>query len=79
MPRHFFRDMGIMNQDRTPVRGPNDALTIPDFCETNRISVTTYFAIKKAGKGPTEMKVGKRRLISPDAMETWRRAREAEQ
>jgi hypothetical protein len=33
--------------------------------------------LKNAGKGPREMKVGKRVLITPEAEADWRREREA--
>jgi len=36
-----------------------------------------YFKLKTEGKGPTEMQVGRRRMISFEAAEQWRREREA--
>jgi hypothetical protein len=61
---------------RRPVRQPGDVHDIESFCAANRISVGTYFNLKKQGKGPREMRVGKRVLISPEAEADWRRARE---
>jgi hypothetical protein len=66
-------------QRKEYVREPNDMHTIESFCEANRISIGTYYALKKAGKGPRETRVSKRRvLISPEAEADWRREREAE-
>lgn len=61
------------------VREPGDMHTIESFCEANRISVGTYYALRKASKGPRETRVGKRRvLISPQAEQEWRHTHEAE-
>jgi len=57
-------------------RDPNDVHSVQSFCEANNISVSTYYALKRAGKGPREMKVNKRILISPEAEADWRRERE---
>ena len=59
-------------------RQPNDLHTIESFCQANKISVSTYYALKRDGRGPKEMVVNKRRLITPEAEAAWRRAREAE-
>jgi hypothetical protein len=63
---------------RPRLRQPNDVHNIESFCEANGISVSHYFVLKRNGKGPREMKVGKRILITPEAEAAWRRAREAE-
>lgn len=54
------------------------AYTIPQFCDAHGFSRAHFFNLKKAGKGPREMKVGARVLISREAAEQWRRDREAE-
>jgi hypothetical protein len=59
-------------------RQPNDVHSIESFCRSNGISITTFFALKRQGKGPREMKVGKRILITPEAERDWRRERESE-
>jgi hypothetical protein len=59
-------------------RGPNDVHSIESFCISNGISLTTYFALKREHKGPREMKVGKRILITPEAEAEWRRERESD-
>ena len=61
-----------------PPRGPlRAAYTISEFCRAHRISQSKYYALKNLGLGPVEMQVGRRRLISCEAAEAWRRAREA--
>jgi len=52
--------------------------TIPEFCERNLISRARYFTLKRAGKGPREIRVGLRTGITPEAEQDWRRAMEAE-
>ncbi len=54
------------------------AATIKEFCARNRISASTYFALKREGLGPREMLVGRAGVrISPEAEADWRRAMEA--
>ena len=65
-------------QKRSKHRKPGDAHTIPSFCESNAISESYYYALKRVGRGPKEIKLGNRVLISPEAEAAWRRAREAE-
>jgi predicted DNA-binding transcriptional regulator AlpA len=52
------------------------AYSVRQFCEAFGISETTYFKLKSKGKGPREMRLGKRILISLEAADAWRRARE---
>jgi hypothetical protein len=59
-------------------RQPDDVHSIASFCQSNGISITTYFVLKRQGKGPREMKVGKLVLITPEAEKDWRKAREAD-
>ena len=47
--------------------------TIAEFCERNRISHTTYFALRHQKKGPREMRVLGKVLITPEAEADWRR------
>ena len=61
-----------------PPRGPlRAAYSIEEFCKAHRISELKYYALKNLGLGPVEMQVGRRRLVSIEAAEAWRRAREA--
>ena len=50
--------------------------TIKEFCINNGIKPTTYFALKKEGRGPREMRVGGKVMISPEAEIDWRREME---
>ena len=53
--------------------------SIRDFCASNGFSRSTYYNLKREGKAPREMLVGERRVvISPEAEDEWRRAREAD-
>ena len=51
--------------------------TIPEFCESERISLAMYYVMKKEGWGPDEGYVGTRVIITPEAKQRWRREREA--
>jgi predicted DNA-binding transcriptional regulator AlpA len=55
---------------------PRLALSIPEFCEAHGISDAFYYKLKKQGKGPREMKVGARTLITFESAAEWRRTRE---
>jgi hypothetical protein len=59
-------------------RKPGDAHTIPSFCASNAISLAHYYKLKRQGKGPREIVLDKRVIISPEAEADWRREREAE-
>jgi hypothetical protein len=59
-------------------RKPGDVHTIPSFCESNAISESKYFALKRQGKGPREIVLDKRVIITPEAERDWRLEREAE-
>jgi hypothetical protein len=67
-----------MARKRKRSGNPSDLHTIEDFCERNRISEAMYFKLKRLGKAPREMKLGKKILITPEAETDWRREREAE-
>jgi hypothetical protein len=60
-----------------PPPAPRLALTIPEFCEAFRISDDFYYKLKRQEKGPREMRVGTRTLISLAAADEWRREQEA--
>jgi hypothetical protein len=63
-----------------PIRGPpmeRAAYSIDEFAEADGLSVAMYFKLRNLGLGPDEMRVGRRRLISFEAAERWRRQREA--
>jgi hypothetical protein len=55
------------------------AYSIGEFCRAFRISESFYRKLKRQKMGPVEMKVGARTLISMEAADVWRIAREKEQ
>ena len=67
--------------ERPPFCGPPvpaAAYSIREFCAAHRLSESMYFKLRNQGLGPDEMSVGSRRIISFEAAERWRRAREAQ-
>jgi hypothetical protein len=53
--------------------------TIPQFCSSEGISRAFYYELKKAGKGPREMRHADGCIrISPEARRDWRGERERE-
>ncbi|MDA9407438.1 hypothetical protein XH80_12080 [Bradyrhizobium sp. CCBAU 45384] len=52
------------------------ALTIREFCKAYPLSEAMYFKLRAAGGGPREMRVGRKVMISIEAADDWRRARE---
>jgi hypothetical protein len=66
-----------MNNARPNAIGKK-AHSIDEFCETHGpISRAFYYKLRAAGRGPVEMHVGTRRLISEEAAAEWRRQMEA--
>jgi hypothetical protein len=57
---------------------PGMVHNIPSFCKNNDISQTTYFSLKRKGRGPREIELDGRIIITPEAEADWRREREAE-
>jgi len=64
-------------RQRSRQRKPGDAHTILSFCESNAISESKYYDLKRK-KGPREIEIGGRVIITPEAELDWRREREAE-
>lgn len=56
-----------------------DVYDIKQFCQRNRISVSTYFNLQKTGAGPRVMRVGNRVLITKEAAAEWRKQLERAQ
>jgi predicted DNA-binding transcriptional regulator AlpA len=48
------------------------AYSIPEFCRLHGISKSTYYNLRKAKKGPREMEVLGRKLISEESGAAWR-------
>jgi hypothetical protein len=84
MPTALKRIMPPNKQSRPFVRThgrrrkSGDVHTIASFCASNAISESKYFDLKRRGKGPREIELNKRILITPEAEADWRRDREAE-
>ena len=49
----------------------SELLSINDFCKQAKICKATFYALKKQGKAPLSIKIGKRTLISRAAFEAW--------
>ena len=65
---------------RPRIRGPPVApacFTIKTFCLAHHLSEAMYFKERAEGRGPREMRVGRRVLISFERAERWRIEREA--
>lgn len=63
------------NQRKNPA--PRLSWTIYEFCSAVGISRSTYEKLKRQGRQPREMKIGKAVRISQSAAEQWVRALEA--
>jgi hypothetical protein len=66
--------------DANHIRGPPttddaDAYSVAEFCQRHRISVPLFYKLRD--QMPVTFKIGNRTLISREAAERWRRAREA--
>ena len=51
---------------------PPVAYTIAEFCHAHRISVALYYELKRSGRGPREIHLNSRRVISAEAAAEWR-------
>jgi hypothetical protein len=56
---------------------PRFAYSIEEFCALVDISVSMYGKMRREGLTPREMRMGRRVLISKEAMTAWRTEREA--
>jgi hypothetical protein len=64
--------------ERSRRRRPGGVHNIPSFCLYNDISESKYFSLKRQGRGPREIELDGRIIITPEAEADWRREREAE-
>ena len=48
------------------------AYSVTQFCAVHSISRAMFYVLRKQGKGPRTMKVGRRTLISKEAAREWR-------
>ena len=54
------------------------ALTVAQLCERNQISHVHFYELRKQGRAPRIMKLGRRTLITVQAEADWHKAMEAE-
>lgn len=54
-----------------------DAFTIAEFCRRHMLSRPTYNRLRASGRGPREIKLDQKVLITKEAAADWRREREA--
>lgn len=47
------------------------ALSVESFCEQYGISRSFFYKLRRQGKAPRTMTIGRRRLITPDAIAEW--------
>ncbi len=47
--------------------------TVEQFCADHQISRAFYYKLRKQGRGPAEIKLGARTMISPESAAAWRR------
>jgi len=76
-----LRASAIADAKAHPIRGPPTppaVFTVRSFCEAHHISESFYFKLKTQRRGPREMQVGARILITFESAADWRREREAE-
>lgn len=50
------------------------AVGIDAFCELHRICRSSFYNLLKAGKAPRLTRIGRRVLITPEALAEWREA-----
>jgi hypothetical protein len=59
-----------------PQENNSDVFDISTFCKSNKISRALFYVLQKTGNGPRIMKVGRRTLITPEAVAEWRKKME---
>ena len=50
---------------------PRVAYTVPEFCAAHRFSLSMYYKLREAGKGPRESHAGTKTLISVANAAAW--------
>ena len=53
-----------------------ETYTVDQFCDAHQISRVTFYRLRWANRGPREMRVGTRVLVSREAAAAWRSAME---
>ena len=57
-------------------RKPGDAHTILSFCQSNAISESLFHKLKRQGRGPREIELDGRVIITEEAERDWRSQQE---
>lgn len=57
--------------DRAP-DVPRVAYTVPEFCAAHRVSLSMYYKMRAAGKGPREGHAGTKVIITHESAANWR-------
>jgi hypothetical protein len=52
---------------------PPDMMSVADFCARHAISKSYFYKLRAQGMAPQSGLIGRKRLISADAAEAWRR------
>jgi hypothetical protein len=60
------------------VSGAKAAFSVAEFCAAYGISRDMFDDLRKSGRAPVIMKIGRRVLVSVQAAEDWRKRLEAE-
>jgi hypothetical protein len=66
----------MMTVSPNPLADDSTPYTVQEFCDRNRISITSYYKLRKRGQGPRELRVLSKVQISPEAERDWQSARE---
>lgn len=54
----------------------NQAINIKTFCKNFGISTSMFYKLRRQGKAPKSMLIGKRRLITTEAITEWQKQME---
>jgi hypothetical protein len=68
----------VAYREHSARRAPGAVYTILSFCASNAISPSKYYSLKRQGRGPVEIDLDGRIIITPESEQAWRREREAE-
>ena len=54
------------------------SFTIPEWCKHRRISVSMFYKLRKQGKAPRTLPIGRHRTITAESDAAWAQERQAE-
>ena len=79
-PTTLARDKSPPKQQAPPKSTTErDAYSIEEFCRRHNLGRSTFYNMRIAKKGPTELRILGRVLITKEAAAAWRREREQDQ